>query len=98
MHGAGTWRRFVHINLPGLQPVILVTALFSPIWTSGNLTPIFVMTNGGPNYATTTLPLLSYFTAIPGHQLGAGAAIAMTMVPFYLILVLFLTRRMLRQE
>jgi len=44
------------------------------------------------------LPLLSYFTAIPGHQLGAGAAIAMTMVPFYLVLVLFLTRRMLRQE
>ena len=96
--GAGTWRRFVHITLPGLQPVILVTALLSTIWTSANLTPIFVLTNGGPNYATTTLPLLSYFTAIPGHQLGAGAAIAMTMVPFYLVLVLFLTRRMLRQE
>jgi hypothetical protein len=27
-----------------------------------------------------------------------GAAIAMTMVPFYLVLVLFLSRRMLRQE
>ena len=96
--GAGTWRRFVHITLPGLQPVILVTALLSTIWTSANLTPIFVLTNGGPNYATMTLPLLSYFVSIPGHQLGAGAAIAMTMVPFYLVLVLFLTRRMLRQE
>ena len=96
--GASTWRRFLHVTLPGLQPVILVTALLSTIWTSANLTAIFVLTNGGPNYATTTLPLLSYFTAIPGHQLGAGAAIAMTMVPFYLVLVLLLTRRMLRQE
>ena len=96
--GASSWRRFLHVTLPGLQPVILVTALLSTIWTSANLTPIFVLTNGGPNYATTTLPLLSYFTAIPGHQLGAGAAIAMTMVPFYLVLVLFLTRRMLRQD
>ena len=96
--GASTWRRFLHVTLPGLQPVITVTALLSTIWTSANLTPIFVLTNGGPNYATTTLPLLSYFTAISGHQLGAGAAIAMTMVPFYLVLVLFLTRRMLRQE
>ena len=96
--GAGTWQRFVHVTLPGLQSVIVVTALLSTIWTSANLTPIFVLTNGGPNYATTTLPLLSYLVAIPGHQLGAGAAIAMTMVPFYLILVLFLTRRMLRQE
>jgi multiple sugar transport system permease protein len=96
--GAGTWQRFWHITLPGLQPVIVVTTLLSTIWTSANLTPIFVLTGGGPNYATTTLPLLSYLVAIPGHQLGAGAAIALTMVPFYLVLVLFLTRRMLRQE
>jgi ABC-type sugar transport system permease subunit len=96
--GASTWQRFLHITLPGLQSVILVTGLLSTIWTSANLTPIFVLTNGGPNYATTTLPLLSYFTAIPGHQLGAGAAIAMTLVPFYLVLVLFLTRRMLKQD
>jgi ABC-type sugar transport system permease subunit len=96
--GATTWQRFLNITLPGLQQVILVTALLSTIWTSANLTAIFVLTNGGPNYATTTLPLLSYFAAIPGHQLGAGAAIAMTMVPFYLVLVIFLTRRMLRQD
>jgi ABC-type sugar transport system permease subunit len=96
--GASTFQRFLHVTLPGVQPVVLVTALLSTIWTSANLTPIFVLTGGGPNYATTTLPLLSYLTAIPGHQLGAGAAIAMTMVPFYLVLVLFLTRRMLRQE
>ncbi|MCA1648366.1 MAG: sugar ABC transporter permease, partial [Chloroflexi bacterium] len=89
--GATTIQRFWNITLPGLQPVILVTALLSTIWTSANLTPIFVLTNGGPNYATTTVPLLSYFVAIPGHQLGMGAAIAMTMVPFYLVLVLFLT-------
>jgi multiple sugar transport system permease protein len=96
--GASTWQRFLHVTLPGLQSVILVTGLLSTIWTSANLTPIFVLTNGGPNYATTTIPLLSYFVAIPGHQLGMGAAVAMTMVPFYLVLVLFLTRRMLRQD
>jgi multiple sugar transport system permease protein len=96
--GASTVQRFWNVTLPGLQPVLLVTALLSTIWTSANLTPIFVLTNGGPNYATTTVPLLSYFVAIPGHQLGMGAAIAMTMVPFYLVLVLFLSRRMLRQE
>jgi len=96
--GAGTLQRFWFITLPGLQPVIFVTALLSTIWTSANLTQIFVLTGGGPSYATTTLPLLSYLVAIPGHQLGAGAAISMMMVPFYLVLVFFLTRRMLRQE
>jgi hypothetical protein len=57
----------------------------------------FVLTGGGPNYATTTVPLLAYLVAIPGTRLGAGAAISMTMVPIYLILVFFLTRRMLHQ-
>ena len=70
----------------------------STIWTSANLTQIFVLTGGGPNYATTTLPLYAYLTAIPGHRLGAGAAISMMIVPFYMILVYFLTRRMLQQE
>lgn len=96
--GAGTAQKYWYITLPSLQPVLFVTAMLSTIWTSANLTQIIILTGGGPNNATMTLPLLSYLTAIPGHQLGMGAAISMTIVPFYLILVYFLTRRMLRQE
>ena len=96
--GASVAQRFRFITLPSLKPVILVTTLLSTIWTSANLTQIFVLTGGGPNYATTTLPLLAYLVAIPGTQLGAGAAISMMMMPAYIILVYFLTRQMLRQE
>jgi multiple sugar transport system permease protein len=96
--GAGTAQKYWYITLPSLYPVLAVTAMLSTIWTSANLTQIIILTGGGPNNATMTLPLLSYLTAIPGHQLGAGAAISMTIVPFYMILVFFLTRRMLRQE
>jgi multiple sugar transport system permease protein len=96
--GAGTAQKYWYITLPSLQPVLFVTAMLSTIWTSANLTQIIILTGGGPNNATMTLPLFSYLTAIPGHQLGAGAAISMTIVPFYMILVYFLTRRMLRQE
>ena len=96
--GAGTVQKYWHITLPGLQAVLAVTAMLSTIWTSANLTQIIILTGGGPNNATMTVPLLSYLTAIPGHQLGAGAAISMTIVPFYMILVYFLTRRMLQQE
>jgi multiple sugar transport system permease protein len=96
--GAGTVQKYWYITLPSLQPVLFVTAMLSTIWTSANLTQIIVLTGGGPSNATMTVPLLSYLVAIPGHQLGAGAAISMTIVPFYAILVFFLTRRMLRQE
>ena len=96
--GAGTFQRFLYVTLPSLQHVVLVTALLSTIWTSANLTQIFVLTGGGPSYATTTLPMLAYLTAIAGRQMGAGAAISMMMMPGYIILVYFLTKRMLRQE
>jgi multiple sugar transport system permease protein len=98
LDGAGTFQRFVYITMPSLKHVLLVTALLSTIWTSANLVQILVLTGGGPNYSTTTLPLLAYLVAIPGTRLGGGAAIAMTMLPAYLILVYFLTRQMLRQE
>jgi multiple sugar transport system permease protein len=96
--GANTFQRFRFITIPSLIPVMTVTALISTIWTSANLTQILVLTGGGPNNATMTLPLLAYFVAIPGHELGMGATISMMMMPAYLVLVYFLTRRMLRQE
>jgi len=98
LDGASTFQRFLYITMPSLKHVILVTALLSTIWTSANFVQILVLTGGGPNYSTITLPLLAYLVAIPGTRLGGGAAIAMTMVPAYLILVYFLTRQMLRQE
>lgn len=96
--GAGTFARFRYITFPSILPVLLVTTMLSTIWTSANLTQIFVLTGGGPNYATITIPLLSYLVAIPGKQLGAGAAASMFMVPAYLILVILLSRRLLEQE
>jgi len=98
LDGANTLQRFRHITLPSLKGVVAVTALLSTIWTSANLVQILVLTGGGPNYSTTTLPLLAYLTAIPGTRLGSGAAIAMTMLPVYGVLVYFLTRQMLRRE
>jgi multiple sugar transport system permease protein len=96
--GAGTLERFTYVTVPSIRPVLLVTTMLSTIWTSANLTQIFVLTGGGPNYATITVPLLSYLLAIPGKQLGAGAAASMLMLPAYLLLVVLLSRRMLDQE
>ena len=96
--GAGTFQRFLYVTVPSLQHVIFVTALLSTIWTSANLTQIFVLTGGGPNHATSTVPFLSYLTAIPGKAIGMGSAQSMLLLPFYAVLVYFLTRRMLRQE
>jgi len=43
---------------------------------------IYVCTRGGPLNATHLMATLSFQRAIPGGNLGEGAALAMAMVPF----------------
>ena len=72
--GAGRWRIFRHITLPHLRRfiqlafVMTVIALFSALFSL-----IFVMTGGGPGYATTTLEFLVYETGFQQGQFGTAA-------------------------
>jgi len=96
--GAGTFQRFWHITLPSLQGVILITTMLSAIWTSSNITIIYILTKGGPQHLTATIPYLAYELAIERKLMGAGAAVSLLIVPAYVIIVLILSKRMLRQE
>jgi multiple sugar transport system permease protein len=96
--GAATFQRFWHITLPGLQGVILITTMLSAIWTSSNITVIYILTKGGPQHLTATVPYLAYELAIERKLMGAGAAVSLLMVPAYMVIVWVLSKRMLRQE
>jgi ABC-type sugar transport system permease subunit len=96
--GAGPVRRFIHVSLPGLKDIIIITTLLSTIWTSTTLTFVFILTNGGPVNSTQILPMLSYTAAIQQGQLGTGAAIALSAFPLLAPAIFILTRRLLREE
>ena len=49
----------------------------------------FVLTRGGPLNATHLMATLSFQRAIPGGNLGEGAALAIAMVPFLLAAIMF---------
>jgi len=72
--GAGGWRIFRHITLPHLSRflqlafVMTVISAFSALFSL-----IFVMTNGGPGYATTTMEFLVYQTGFNQSQFGTAA-------------------------
>lgn len=96
--GAGTFKRFWHITLPSLQGVILITTMLSAIWTSSNITVMYTLTKGGPQHLTATIPYLAYELAIERKIMGAGAAVSLLIVPAYIVIVLILSKRMLKQE
>lgn len=86
--GASTWRQFVHITLPGIAPVLATAGLLRVIWVANSMDVIFVMTGGGPGYATHTLPLYAFVKARQNLDFGYGTSIAVT---FTILLGAFVT-------
>jgi multiple sugar transport system permease protein len=89
LDGATSWQRFRRVTLPLLTPIIAVVMTFSVLFTFTDFQLIYVLTRGGPVNATHLMATLSFQRAIPGGQLGEGAAIAVAMVPFLLAAILF---------
>jgi multiple sugar transport system permease protein len=95
--GASSWRRFVHVTLPGLRHVIIVTVTLSSIWTFNNFDLVWLLTQGGPGDVTAPYVLVAYSKAILQLQYGAGAAVTLIMLPVIGGLV-FVLVRLLRQD
>src|SRR6266700_7471179 len=89
LDGASPWQQFRHVTLPLLTPIIAVVMTFSVLFTFTDFQLIYVLTRGGPLNATHLMATLSFQRAIPGGNLGEGAALAMAMVPFLLAAILF---------
>ncbi|WP_265520808.1 carbohydrate ABC transporter permease [Oerskovia flava] len=74
--GAGPWRRFVHITLPGLRPAILLTVVLSTIGTLQLFDEPYVLTNGGPDNATLTIGMYLYQNGFRYFDFGYASTIA----------------------
>ncbi|MEP4989300.1 MAG: sugar ABC transporter permease, partial [Paracoccaceae bacterium] len=77
----------IHIKLPLMMPVLIVTGLLRLIDAFKVLEVILVMTEGGPGLSTEILALRISRTATEFRELGVAAA----MSNYLLILLLLLT-------
>ena len=96
--GAGAWRRFWHVTLPGLKHVILVTTLLTFIFTINDFNIIYVMTRGGPGTATQVFATYSYEVAFNQLRWGRGVTIAIFVVPLLIALIPLVSRALLRER
>lgn len=97
LDGAGRWKQFWHITLPGISGVLLTAVLLRIIWVANSIDVIFVMTGGGPGYATYTLPLYSFIKARTNLDFGYGSALAVSFTLMLLVLVVIYLRRTMRR-
>ncbi len=95
--GATTVRKFWHITLPLLRPVMAVVILFSTIFTLADFNIVFVLTRGGPMNMTHLFATYSFTVGILNHEIGLGAAISLFLFPILLFVVIF-QLRMVRKD
>jgi multiple sugar transport system permease protein len=76
LDGANEWRKFRHVTLPMLSPVILFNVIIGTINSFQVFTTAFIMTGGGPANATRFYVLYLFNQAFGYFHMGVAAAMA----------------------
>ncbi|HEX8045714.1 carbohydrate ABC transporter permease [Rhizobium sp.] len=76
LDNASWFGRFRYITIPMLMPEIFVVALTTLIAALKVFAPIYVLTHGGPDNATSVPSYLSYYHFFTTNRVGYAAAIA----------------------
>ena len=85
LDGAGAWKKLLHITVPMITPVLLLNLVMGVIVSFQVFTQAYVMTDGGPNYATLFYVMHLYQQAFVWFNMGYASALSWVL--FLIILV-----------
>ncbi len=94
--GANAWKRFWHVTLPQLRPILIAISTIDIITTVGHVDLIRMLTRGGPLRSTETVAYYIYKTALLDGNLGYGAAVSTLMLIMLAILIIIYMRLLSR--
>lgn len=99
--GAGSLVQALRITLPLLSPTLLFATIILIIQSFQTFSQVYVMTQGGPAGATTTLVYYLYEVAFQFFQIGKAGAISVLLLLFLVAITLaqlLLARRWVQYE
>jgi len=86
LDGAGAFKRFLYVTLPGLSPTLFLVIILAIINSFQVFDLVAVMTNGGPGRSTNVLVFRIYQEAFVYYRMGYAAA--MSMVLFLIVMTI----------
>lgn len=98
LDGAGPIRRFWHITLPQLSPIMFFVIVVSGLLCARIFLMPFIITGGGPGNATRVLSMLVYETGFSYLKMGRAAAISVVLFAIALAFTLGQMRIFARGE
>jgi multiple sugar transport system permease protein len=94
MEGASAIQTFIHITLPLMRPIIVVTLLIRLIFAVRTYDLIYIMTRGGPGQATDLVSYFIYRQAFVTLNIAQAAAMSVILLLIVLALTAWLHRYM----
>lgn len=95
--GAAGLQTFRLITLPLMRPTILFATVMATIWNLQLFDSPYVMTKGGPGYASTTIVMYIYQQAFKFDRMGLAATMALVLLAIIMVLAA-LQLRLFRRE
>ena len=92
LDGAGRVRQFFSITLPQLKYTIITSSTLMIVGSLTYFDLIFVLTGGGPGFATRILPLDMYLMGFRSHDMGGAAVSGVLLVTIGLTVAVVLNR------
>lgn len=96
--GAGKFRQFFDITLPGIKKTFITILILVTIWTFNSFNVIFVLTQGGPMRATETLILRIYQEAFSRFDIGMSSTLSVITVMMLLVMTIVYMRSLKYEE
>jgi raffinose/stachyose/melibiose transport system permease protein len=90
--GASRLQQFWNITIPQLRYTIVTSSTLMLIGSLTYFDVVFLLTGGGPGFATRLLPVDMYLTGFAANEMGRASAVAVLLVATGLLLAFSLTR------
>jgi multiple sugar transport system permease protein len=76
--GGGALRQFWHVTLPSMRPVLVTLLLLSAMFAMQQFSPLWLLSQGGPGFSTTTTAVWAYRLAFERYDFGLAGALGTT--------------------
>jgi ABC-type sugar transport system permease subunit len=86
LDGASSWKIFQRITLPLLRPSLVLVMFIATVGATRLVTPILILTQGGPGGSTTNMALYAYNEAFNFNSPGRAAASVVCMMALLALL------------
>jgi len=96
--GCGPCAMFFNITLPQLRPITLLSVIMVTTWSFQMFVQPYLMTQGGPDYSTSTITYYLYNQAFSNYNIGYGSAISIISVAMFLTVIMLEKRLLTRKE